>query len=181
MLPEGVRGTTTTHDKFGGDGPLQPLLHSDSRDDDIRLVGIPSQDIISALPHEFRQSSSAIGSQLRRHDIHRKLLWRAAEFTVRGGCVTEDFVAFIRSFSNGGRSTGLGIGVVDVGSCPPEGGHGDVGKSWVRGTSISSFIYAATLCGFTEDVTRNQTQSQWGDGIESSADGGDPLALPITR
>jgi hypothetical protein len=135
-----------TYDKFGGDGPLQPLPHPNPRDDNIRFFSILNQGEIGTFFHEFGQSSqSAVGSQLYLHDIHRKRLWRATGFVMCGGCVPRGSVAFIQSLSDSGRSTGLGIGVLDFGSCPLEDGHSDVGENWMRGSSILLFANVATL------------------------------------
>ena len=64
-----------THDYLGRDRPLQPLLHPNTRDDNVRLISIFGQGVIRAILHEFGQSiHGAIGSQLHRHNIYRELL-----------------------------------------------------------------------------------------------------------
>ena len=136
-FPEDVREVMTAHNELSGDGPLQPLPHPDPCDHDVRLFNILSQGVISTPFHEFGQSSdSAIGSQLRLHDIHGELLRRVTEVVACGGWTDEGFVAFIRPFSDSGRSIGLGIGFVDLGSCPLEERHRGVGEIRMQGPNI---------------------------------------------
>ena len=67
----------------------------------------------------------------------------------RGIPRADGFVALVRSVLDSRRPTRLrGIGFVDLGSCPLEGGHSDV-SIWVQGaptlTSTLSIRNAATL------------------------------------
>jgi len=91
-----------------------------------------------------------------------------------GGRIGEGFVAFYQSVSDGRWFTGLGIGFVNLGPRPLEGGHRGVGGGWAQVPPIPSIRKRR------HTVWRRHKEPKT-VGLSRREDRADPLTWPFMR